>query len=65
MKRAAISKPWLGRQAAERRRGREHGDAREEDALAAEQVAEPAGEQQEAAERDQEGVDDPGQVALA
>ena len=27
-------------------------------------IAEPAGQQQEAAERDEEGVDDPGQVAL-
>ena len=39
-------------------------DAGEEDALAADQVAEPAGEQQEAAERDQVGVDDPGQLGL-
>ena len=34
----------------------------EEDALAADQVAEPARQQQQAAERDQVGVDHPGQA---
>ena len=38
--------------------------AEQEHALATEQVAEPAGQQQEAAERDEERVDDPGEVAL-
>ena len=36
----------------------------EEDAALAEQVTHPAGEQQQAAEGDQVGVDDPGEVAL-
>ena len=53
-----------GREAAERRGGREDDDAGEEHALTADQVAEAAGQQQEAAERDQKRVDDPGQVAL-
>ena len=38
--------------------------AAEEDPLVAEQVAEPAGQQQEAAEGEQVGVDDPGQRGL-
>ena len=53
------------RDAAQQRGDREDRQAGEEHALAADQVAEPAGEQQQAAERDQERVDDPGQVALA
>jgi hypothetical protein len=57
-------KALTGRQAAKCRRGREYDDSGEEHALAAEQVAESPGEQQEAAERDKEGVDDPGEVAL-
>ena len=36
----------------------------EEDAPLADQVADPPGEQQQAAEGDQVGVDDPGEVAL-
>ena len=54
----------VGRDSAQ---GRGHGEQRdpaEKDALSPEQVTEAAGEQQEAAERDQEGVDDPGQIAL-
>ena len=55
--------PVVGQPAGDRRE-REQRDAGEEHALAADQVAEAAGEQQEAAERDQVGVDDPGQVGL-
>jgi hypothetical protein len=62
-KRAAISAPGAGAPAQDRG-GREERDAREEHALAAEQVAEPAREQQQAAEGDQERVDDPGQPGL-
>ena len=53
----------VGEPAQHRGRGEER-DAGEEDPLAADQVAEAAGQQQEAAERDQVGVDDPGQVGL-
>ena len=49
-------------QPAQQRGEREHGQAGEEDLAAADQVAEPAGEQQQAAERDQVRVDDPGQA---
>ncbi len=49
--------------AGDRRHGERH-HAGLEDPLVAEQVAEPAGEQQEAAERQQVGVDDPGQRGL-
>ena len=65
MKRAPINIALIGRQPAERRGGGEHDHAGEEHALAAEQIAEPAGEQQEAGECDEEGVDDPGEVSLA
>jgi len=47
---------------AQQRRGGEQGQAGDERALAAGQVAEPAGQQQQAAEGDQVGVDDPGQI---
>jgi hypothetical protein len=47
------------RQAAHQRRDREQDQARQEDALAADQVAEPAGEQQQAAEGDQVPVHHP------
>ncbi len=40
----------------------EHAQAGHEDALAADQVAEPAGQEQQAGESDQVGVDDPGQA---
>ena len=40
----------------------EHGDADDEHPAAAEQVAEPATEQQQAAEGEGVGVDDPGQA---
>ncbi len=50
--------------AAEQRGEREQRHAQQEHALAADQVAEPAGQQQEAAEGDEECVDDPGEVAL-
>ena len=49
---------------AEQRGGGEDRQPDEEDAALAEQVAEPAGEQQQAAEGDQVGVDDPGQARL-
>jgi hypothetical protein len=51
-------------QRAQRRGGGEEDDAGEEDALAADEVAEAAGHEQEAAERDQVRVDHPGQVRL-
>ena len=51
-------------EAAERRGDGEEGDAGEEDALAAEQVAEPAGHQQEAPVGDEVGADDPREVGL-
>ena len=49
---------------AQERCAREHREPGEEHAPLADQVAEPAGEQQQAAEGDQVGVDDPGEVAL-
>ena len=52
------------RQAAGDRGDGEGDDAAEEDPLVAEQVAEPAGQQQEAAEGQQVGVDHPGQRGL-
>ena len=53
----------LGQPARERRDG-EDGEAGEEQAAAAEQVAETTGEQQQAAEGDQVGVDDPREARL-
>jgi hypothetical protein len=44
---------------------REGDKAGEEHALSTDEVADPAREQEQAAEGDEEGVDDPGQVALA
>ena len=63
-KRPEISIPWVcdGRRTA--RRDEDH-QAGEEDPAFADQVAEPPDQQQQAAERDQVGVDDPGQAALA
>ena len=52
-----------GRDPAQQRGDGEDDEAGEEHALAPDQVAEPAGQQQQAAEGDQERVDDPGQVA--
>ncbi len=54
-----------GREPAEQRRQREGDHAREEHPLAADQVAEPAGQEQQAAEGDEERVDHPGEVRLA
>ena len=51
--------------AAQERRDRERDHAAEEHALSPGQVAEPAGQEQQAAERHEERVDDPGQVRLA
>jgi hypothetical protein len=45
--------------------GREYGETADEDAATRHQVADPAGEQQKAAERDEVGVDHPGQPGLA
>ena len=53
-----------GDSAQQRRHGEGH-DAREEDAPSPDEVAEPSGEEQQAAEGDEERVDDPGQVGLA
>ena len=53
------------REPTEHRGCREQGEPGEEDGPAPDQVAEPAREQEEAAERDQVGVDDPGEVVLA
>ncbi len=52
------------REPAQQRGQGEERHAAQEHALAADEVAEPAREQQEAAERDQVGVDDPRQVGL-
>jgi hypothetical protein len=50
--------------AAQQRREREDAEAGHEDALAPEQVAEAPGEQEQAAEGDEVGVDDPGKARL-
>ena len=63
-KRAAISVFWSSASPHTAEASVKSGDAGEEDALAAHEVTEPACEQQEAAERDQVGVDDPGQLGL-
>ncbi len=52
------------REAARQRREGEERDAREEHPAVAEEVAEPAAEQQETAEGEQIGVDDPGERRL-
>ena len=64
-KRAPISAPWLGARPHSSDASGEDDEAGEEHALAPDEVAEPAGQQQQAAEGDEEGVDDPGQVRLA
>jgi hypothetical protein len=51
-------------EAARRRGKREEDQSGDEDRLAADQVAEPAGEEQETAVGDQVAVDDPRQVGL-
>ena len=51
-------------QAAPDRSEREHDQPDQEHPLATEQVAQPAGQEQEAPERDHVGVDHPGQVGL-
>ena len=61
-KRAAISTAGVLGDAGQQRGGGEHRGAGQEHALAAEQVAEPPGQQQQAAERDQVGVDDPAEA---
>ena len=62
--RAAISWPGVGREPARQRGEREEDQAEHEDAPAPEQVGQPPAQQQEAAEGEDVGVDDPGQVAL-
>ena len=56
--------PLALREGTDQRRRGEDREPGEEDPPLADQVAEPAREQQEAAERDQVGVDDPGQARL-
>ena len=51
--------PGRGREPARERGGREQAEPGQEHAAAAEQIAHPAAEQQEAAERERVGVDDP------
>ena len=63
-KRPAISIAWLSAAAQSSEAAMKTVEAGEEDAPLAEQVAHAAGEQQQAAEGDQVGVDDPGEVAL-
>ena len=63
-KRAPISISWLCATAQSSEAAVKTAEADQEDSPLADQVAEPAGEQQQAAERDQVGVDDPGEVAL-
>src|SRR5438128_8248376 len=52
------------REAAEKRRGGEQRETREEDPLATDEVADAAGEQEQAAERNQVRVDHPGEAGL-
>ena len=52
------------RHAARHRGEREHAEADEEDAAPGDEIAEPPGQQQQAAERDEVGVDDPGEARL-
>ena len=56
--------PWLSARPQTSEATREDASPAEEDAAAADQVAEPAGEQQQAAEGDQVGVDDPGEARV-
>ncbi len=63
-KRAPTSTPAVGRQAAQHGGDHEGGQAGEEDPGAAEQVTEPAAQQEQAAEGQKIGVDDPGQRGL-
>jgi hypothetical protein len=63
-KRAPTSSPLaLGHGAQERGSG-EDGQPGQEDAALADQVAQAAGEQEQAPERDQVGIHDPGQITL-
>ena len=62
---ASPDQETLGRRdAAQHRRDGEDDQAEQEHALTTEEIAEPSRQQQEAAERDQERVDDPGEVPL-
>ena len=63
--RAAISWPSVAAKPAAQRGDRDEHEAGHEDAAAAEQVGHAPAEQQEAAEGEHVGVDDPGQVLLA
>ena len=62
--RAATSQPWALREAAGQRGGGEEDEAGHEHAPAAEQVGQAPAQQQEAAEGERVGVDDPGEVLL-
>ena len=63
--RAAIEHALRAREPARQRGDREERDADQEEPPVAEEVAQPAAEQQEAAEREHVGVHDPGQRRLA
>ena len=63
--RAAMSQTSLWARPPSEGRGREEDQAGHEQAPPAEQVGQPAAEQEEAAEGQRVGVDDPGQVVLA
>jgi hypothetical protein len=58
-------RPLARGDAAQQRREREDDEAGEEHAPAPQEVAEAPGEEQQAAEGDEEGVDDPREVRLA
>ena len=64
MKRATISTDWLSATPQASEAAVKSAEPGEEDVAAAEQVAEPPGQQQQAAEGDQVGVDDPGEARL-
>ncbi len=61
---SADQHPLALRQGAQQRRRGEHGEPDQEDAALADQVADPAGQQQQSAERDQVGVHHPREVGL-
>ena len=62
--RAPINSAWLSASPQTQRRGGEHRQPGEEDPPAADQVAEPADQQQQTAERDQVRVHDPREARL-
>ena len=64
-KRAPDQRFLSGSDSAQQRCDRERDEAGEEHALSPDEVADAPGEEQQAAEGDEERVDDPGEVALA